>query len=98
MERFLFKVLLAIIGFQETIDKNGTIFNEGHNGIVGSVIWRTLTERGYIILVEASSKEVDLRKQAAVRDYFRKIKPDIIIDAAARVGGIMANDPFAINF
>ena len=80
------------------IDKNSIIYIAGHNGMVGSAIWRTLTANGYINLIGASSKELDLRKQKAVRDYIRKIKPDVIIDAAAKVGGILANNNFPYQF
>lgn len=80
------------------IDKNSVIYIAGHKGMVGSAIWRNLTEKGYNNLVGASSKELDLREQQAVRDYFLKIKPDVIIDAAAKVGGILANNDFPYNF
>jgi GDP-L-fucose synthase len=80
------------------IDHNKTIYIAGHNGMVGSAIWRTLTTKGYSNLIGASSKELDLRNQQAVRDYIRKIKPDVIIDAAAKVGGILANNNFPYEF
>jgi len=80
------------------IDKNSIIYIAGHKGMVGSAIWRTLNAKGYTNLIGASSKEVDLRKQKAVRDYIRKIKPDVIIDAAAKVGGILANNDFPYQF
>ncbi len=80
------------------IDKNAIIYIAGHNGMVGSAIWRTLIAKGYHNLVGASSKELDLRKQKAVRDFIRKIKPDVIIDAAAKVGGIQANNDFPFDF
>jgi GDP-L-fucose synthase len=80
------------------IDKNAIIYIAGHNGMVGSAIWRNLTAKGYKNLIGASSKELDLRKQKAVRDYIRKTKPDVIIDAAAKVGGILANNDFPYQF
>lgn len=80
------------------IDKNSIIYIAGHNGMVGSAIWRILTAKGYINLIGASSKELDLRKQKAVRNFIQKIKPDVIIDAAAKVGGILANNNFPYNF
>nr|WP_317125438.1 GDP-L-fucose synthase [Flavobacterium aquicola] len=80
------------------MDKNSIIYIAGHNGMVGSSIWRTLTAKGYTNLIGATSKEVDLRKQKAVRDYIRKTKPDVIIDAAAKVGGILANNNFPFQF
>lgn len=66
--------------------------------MVGSAIWRALTAKGYTNLIGVSSKELDLRKQKAVRDFIRKTKPDVIIDAAAKVGGILANNNFPYPF
>jgi len=80
------------------IDKNSIIYIAGHNGMVGSAIWRTLTTKGYTNLIGVSSKELDLRRQKAVRDFIRKTKPDVIIDAAAKVGGILANNNFPYQF
>ena len=80
------------------IDKNSKIYIAGHNGMVGSAIWRTLTAKGYNNLTGASSKELDLRKQKALSDFIRKTKPDVIIDAAAKVGGILANKNFPYQF
>lgn len=80
------------------IDKNSIIYIAGHKGMVGSAIWRTLTAKGYTNLIGATSKELDLRKQKAVKDFIRKTKPDVIIDAAAKVGGILANNDFPYQF
>jgi GDP-L-fucose synthase len=80
------------------IDKNSTIYIAGHNGMVGSAIWRTLQAKGYTHLVGATSATLDLREQSAVRKYIEKIKPDVIIDAAAKVGGILANNHFPYPF
>lgn len=80
------------------ITKNSIIYIAGHHGMVGSSIWRTLTAKGYKNLIGVSSKELDLRKQKEVRDFIRKTKPDVIIDAAAKVGGILANNNFPYEF
>lgn len=80
------------------IDKSSIIYIAGHKGMVGSAIWRTLTAKGYRNLVGASSEELDLREQQAVRNYIVSIKPDVIIDAAAKVGGILANNDFPYQF
>lgn len=80
------------------INKKSIIYIAGHNGMVGSAIWRTLTAKGYTNIIGASSRELDLRKQKAVRDFIRKTKPDVIIDAAAKVGGIQANNDFPYDF
>lgn len=66
--------------------------------MVGSAIWRALTEKGYRNLVGKSSKELDLKNQKAVVDFFEDEKPEIVIDAAARVGGILANNSFPYQF
>lgn len=74
------------------------IYIAGHRGMVGSAIWRTLTAKGYTHLIGASSSELDLRNQQAVRDFISKEQPDVIIDAAARVGGILANNNYPYQF
>jgi GDP-L-fucose synthase len=74
------------------------IYIAGHRGMVGSAIWRTLTAKGYTNLIGASSSELDLRDQQAVRDFIAAAKPDVIIDAAARVGGILANNNYPYQF
>jgi len=80
------------------IDKNSVIYIAGHKGMVGNAIWRTLTKEGYVNLNGISSRKLDLRNQIAVRNYLQKIKPDVIIDAAAKVGGILANNNFPYEF
>lgn len=80
------------------IDKNTAIYIAGHKGMVGSAIWRILHEKGYQNLIGTSSIELDLREQEEVRDFLKRMKPDVIIDAAAKVGGIMANNDFPYQF
>jgi GDP-L-fucose synthase len=70
----------------------------GHRGLVGGAIWRHLSERGFENLIGASSAEVDLRDRAAVFAFFDEHKPDVVVDAAARVGGILANNTFPADF
>ena len=77
---------------------NSKIYIAGHNGMVGSAIWRVLLSKGYTNLLGASSKVLDLRNQEAVADFISKEKPDVIIDAAAKVGGILANATFPYQF
>ena len=74
------------------------IYIAGHKGMVGSAIWRTLERKGYTQLLGKSSSELDLRNQIAVRDFLAQEKPDVIIDAAARVGGILANNDYPYQF
>jgi GDP-L-fucose synthase len=80
------------------IYKTTKIYIAGHNGMVGSAIWRTLTAKGYTNLIGASSAVVDLKNQQAVKDYITTEKPEVIIDAAAKVGGILANNNFPYQF
>ena len=77
---------------------NSKIYIAGHNGMVGSAIWRVLISKGYTNLIGVSSKVLDLRNQQAVRDFISNEKPDVIIDAAAKVGGILANNTFPYPF
>ena len=75
-----------------------TIYIAGHRGLAGSGIWRRFEAEGYENLVGLSSSELDLTNRDSVFSAMRTIKPDIIIDAAARVGGIHANDTFPADF
>jgi GDP-L-fucose synthase len=74
------------------------IFIAGHNGMVGSAIWRNLESKGYNNIIGKSSKELDLRNQAQVETFFEKEKPDFVYLAAAKVGGILANDTYRAEF
>ena len=73
------------------MDKLTKIYIAGHRGMVGSAVWRALENKGYTNLVGRSSKELDLKDQQAVLNFLQTEKPEAIIDAAARVGGILAN-------
>jgi len=77
---------------------NKKIYIAGHRGMVGSAIWRTLAAKGYKNLIGKTSSELDLRNQAQVVDFFEAEKPDVVIDAAARVGGILANNNYPYTF
>lgn len=66
--------------------------------MVGSACWRNLEKNNYTNLIGKSSKELDLRQQAAVEAFFEEEKPDVVIDAAARVGGILANNTYPYGF
>lgn len=80
------------------MNKNAKIYIAGHRGMVGSAVWRAMTAAGYTNLIGKSSKELDLRNQQAVNAFFETEKPKAVIDAAARVGGIMANNDFPYQF
>ncbi len=73
------------------MDKNAKIYIAGHKGMAGSAIYKKFKENGYTNFVLRTSKELDLRCQEDTRLFFRQEKPDYVILAAARVGGIMAN-------
>ena len=77
---------------------NSKIYIAGHNGMVGSAIWRVLASKGYTNLLGKSSSVLDLRNQVAVKDFIAQEKPEVVIDAAARVGGILANNDYPYNF
>src|SRR3954452_18776347 len=74
------------------------IFIAGHRGLVGSAIWRRLTDTGYRDLVGRSSHELDLRDRGAVDEFFDRERPDYVVLAAARVGGILANSTYPAEF
>ena len=80
------------------MNKNTKIYIAGHRGMVGSAIWRALESEGYTNLIGKISSELDLRNQATVSDFFEKEKPEVVIDAAARVGGILANNDYPYTF
>ena len=74
------------------------IYIAGHNGMVGRAIWRALTAAGYTNLIGKSSQELDLRNQQTVQQFFQQEQPEVVIDAAARVGGILANNDYPYTF
>ena len=80
------------------MDSFSKVFIAGHNGMVGSAIWRNLEVMGYVNLIGRSSKELDLRNQQAVAKVFEQEKPEYVFVAAAKVGGIMANDTYRAEF
>ena len=80
------------------MNKKEKIYIAGHKGMVGSAVWRALEKRGYTNLVGVSSKKLNLRNQQAVLDFYKEEKPSIVIDAAAKVGGILANNDYPYDF
>jgi GDP-L-fucose synthase len=80
------------------VEKSDKIYIAGHRGMVGSGIWRALQARGYSNLIGRTSKELDLRDQAAVIAFFEQERPDLVVLAAAKVGGIMANNIYRADF
>lgn len=80
------------------MEKDAKIYIAGHRGMVGSAIHRKLSELGYNNIVTRTSSELDLRNQQAVADFFNQEKPDYVFLAAAKVGGIMANNTYRADF
>ena len=80
------------------MDKGAKIFVAGHRGLVGSAIVRKLTTEGFNNLVTADRKELDLANEAAVAAFFGREKPEIVVLAAAKVGGIKANNDYPVEF
>ncbi len=80
------------------MDKKAKIYVAGHNGMVGSAIVRALNVLGYTNLLLKTSKELDLRVQSEVQSFFEKEKPEYVFLAAAKVGGIEANNTYRADF
>ncbi len=80
------------------MNKDSKIYIAGHRGMVGSAIQRKLQQEGFTNFVTRTSKELDLRNQQAVADFFAKEKPEYVFLAAARVGGIVANNSYRADF
>jgi len=80
------------------MEKTDKIYVAGHRGMVGSAIVRRLQQEGFTNLLTRTSSVLDLRSQAAVADFFAAEKPDYVVLAAARVGGIRANNTYRANF
>lgn len=80
------------------MEKHAKIYVAGHNGMVGSAIVRKLKSDGYQHLILMSSKELDLRNQDEVKTFFQEAQPDYVFLAAAKVGGIVANNSYRADF
>jgi len=80
------------------IARDARIYVAGHRGLVGSAIWRELQRRGYTHLIGRTRAELDLLDGAAVNRFYAQEKPEYVVDAAAKVGGILANDRHPAEF
>ncbi|MDD9207456.1 GDP-L-fucose synthase [Georgenia sp. 10Sc9-8] len=80
------------------LDRDATVYVAGHRGLVGSAIWRHLDEQGFSRLVGRSSAELDLRDRDAVFGFFADTRPRYVVLAAAKVGGILANCTYPVDF
>ena len=78
--------------------KNSKIYIAGHRGLVGSAIVKNLQSKGYTNLVYRTHKELDLLDANAVAEFFKEEKPEYVILAAAKVGGIVANNTYRVDF
>jgi len=80
------------------LDRDATTYVAGHRGMVGSAVWRRLEAAGFTDLRGRASSEVDLRDRDTVFDYLAEIRPRYVVLAAAKVGGILANDTYPVEF
>ena len=80
------------------LDPSAPIYVAGHRGLAGSAVWRELNRRGFDAVIGRSSAELDLRDRAATFDFFAATRPQTVVVAAARVGGIMANTAHPVQF
>ncbi len=79
-------------------NKDGKIYIAGHTGLVGSAIWRELQRQGYANLVGKTRNELDLMDNQSVRLFFKNERPEFVFLAAAKVGGILANSKYPVDF
>jgi GDP-L-fucose synthase len=89
---------IHLVATNEELDRRARVYVAGHRGLAGSAIWRALAGAGFEDLVGARSSEVDLRDRAATFDYLLSTAPDVVALAAARVGGIVANNTYPAEF
>jgi GDP-L-fucose synthase len=80
------------------LDRDATVYVAGHRGMVGSAVWRHLEAAGFTDLRGATSSEVDLLDREATFDYLRRTRPRYVVLAAAKVGGIVANSTYPVEF
>ncbi len=80
------------------IKKNSKIFIAGHNGLVGNAIYRLLKKKHYKKIITASRKKLDLTNKKKVKDFFKKKRPEFVIMCAAKVGGILENKNYQLDF
>lgn len=83
---------------QFPLDRSARVYIAGHRGLAGSAIWRRFEAAGFTDLVGATSSELDLRDRGAVFSFMKETSPDVVVDAAARVGGIVANNTYPADF
>ena len=80
------------------LDRSACVYVAGHRGLVGSAIWRYLEREGFTNLVGATSSQIDLRDREQTREFMERTRPDVVVLAAAKVGGILANNTYPVEF
>lgn len=80
------------------LERSSTFYIAGHRGLVGSAIWRNLLQAGFTNLIGRSSDDLDLKDRGAVFDFFATTRPRYVVLAAAKVGGILANSTYPVDF
>ncbi|NKX87514.1 GDP-L-fucose synthase family protein [Nocardia coubleae] len=85
-------------GAVQPLDRDATVYIAGHRGLVGSAVWRAFERAGFGNLIGRSSAELDLRDRGAVFEFVGATRPDVVVLAAARVGGIQANNTYPVDF
>jgi GDP-L-fucose synthase len=84
--------------FQHEVPLDAAFYVAGHRGLVGSAVWRHLEQRGHTALVGRTSSELDLRDRPAVDAFFDEVRPEYVVLAAAKVGGIVANSTYPADY
>jgi GDP-L-fucose synthase len=93
------ELVADIVNFEPTkLDRSSTFYVAGHRGLVGSAIWRNLEDNGFTNLVGHPSSELDLKNRDDVFAFFATTRPRYVVLAAAKVGGILANNTFPVDF
>ncbi len=82
----------------QPLSRDARVYVAGHRGLAGSAIWKALRRSGFHSIVGAASGDVDLRDRDATFSYLRAVRPDVVVVAAARVGGIVANNTYPVDF
>jgi GDP-L-fucose synthase len=80
------------------LDRDATFYVAGHRGLVGSATWRRLQRESFSALVGCTSSELDLKDRQSVFEFFAEVRPRYVVLAAAKVGGILANDTYPVDF
>jgi GDP-L-fucose synthase len=80
------------------LDRSAKVFIAGHRGLVGSALWRCFSSHGFEHLIGRTSSELDLKNRTAVFEFFQQESPEVVVLAAAKVGGILANSTYPVDF